>query len=321
MDTPPAIGRGGGEGECASMRKRGPGRISGDRSSDPSTCFFASDLHGRIDRYEKLFQAIRQERPRAVFLGGDLLPSYLRGLSSAHEAFPDFVDDFMAPGFARLAKALGKDYPRVFLVLGNDDPRSEEAAILAGSRRGLWEYVHHRRVRLSEFSVFGYACVPPTPFSLKDWERYDVSRYVDPDCISPEEGTRSVRVPDPDLRKATIKADLDLLVGRSDLSHAIFLFHSPPYQTSLDRAALDGRMVDHVPLDLHVGSIAIRRFIETCRPLLTLHGHVHESARITGSWKDRIGRTHLFSAAHDGPELALVRFRLDELEASTRELI
>lgn len=321
IDGQPVIDSGDRLRERAEMRKKGPPRISGPPSSDASTCFFVSDLHGRTDRYEKLFQALRQEPPTAVFLGGDLFPSYLFALSSTPEAFPDFADDFLAPGFARLKKTLGEDYPRIFLILGNDDVRSAEPAISTGSELGLWEYVHNRRARLSEFSVFGYACVPPTPFGLKDWERYDVSRYVDPDCISPEEGMHSVPVPDCDLRNTTIKADLDHLVGKDDLSKAIFLFHSPPYQTNLDRAALDGRMVDHVPLDLNVGSIAVRRFIETYQPLLTLHGHVHESARITGSWKDRIGRTYTFSAAHDGPELALVRFRLDDLEAATRELI
>jgi Icc-related predicted phosphoesterase len=80
-------------------------------------------------------------------------------------------------------------------------------------------------------------------------------------------------------------------------------------------------MIDHVPLDCHLGSIAVRRFIKARQPLLTLHGHVHESARISGSWRDRIGRTHCFSAAHDGPELSLVRFDPDSLDAATRELI
>jgi Icc-related predicted phosphoesterase len=302
------------------MRKRGLHKISDTPFSDASTCFFVSDLHGHTDRYEKLFQAIVQEHPAAVFLGGDLFPSYLLALSSTHKAFPDFAKDFLTPRFAQLKKTLGKDYPRVFLILGNDDMRSAEPAILAGTELGLWEYVHNRRAMLSEFLVFGYACVPPTPFRLKDWERYDVSRYVDPDCISPEEGMHSVPVPDSVLRNTTIKSDLEHLVGKADLSNAIFLFHSPPYQTNLDRAALDGKMVDHAPLDLNVGSIAVRRFIETHQPLLTLHGHVHESARITGLWKDKIGRTHAYSAAHDGPELALVRFRLDDLEASAREL-
>jgi Icc-related predicted phosphoesterase len=79
--------------------------------------------------------------------------------------------------------------------------------------------------------------------------------------------------------------------------------------------------VEHVPLNVHVGSIAVRRFIEERQPLVTLHGHVHESARLTGSWRDRIGRTHLFSAAHDGPELALVRFDLEDPASATRELL
>jgi len=80
-------------------------------------------------------------------------------------------------------------------------------------------------------------------------------------------------------------------------------------------------MIDHVPLDLHIGSIAVRRFIESRQPHITLHGHVHESARITGYWKDRIGRTCMLSAAHDGPELALVRFTLEEPDAAVRDLL
>ena len=80
-------------------------------------------------------------------------------------------------------------------------------------------------------------------------------------------------------------------------------------------------MVDHVPLDVHVGSIAVRRFIEERQPLVTLHGHIHESTRLTGSWRDTIGRTHLFSAAHDEPELSLVRIDLDCPEEATRSLL
>lgn len=156
---------------------------------------------------------------------------------------------------------------------------------------------------------------------LKDWERYDVSRYVDPGCISPETGYRSVEVPANGKRYRTIQKDLEDLTGDQDLSRFICLFHSPPHKTKLDRAGLDGQTVDHVPLDVHVGSIAIRRFIEERQPLVTLHGHIHESTRITGSWRDRLGRTYLFNAAHDGPELALIRFDLEDLHSAERELI
>jgi Icc-related predicted phosphoesterase len=105
------------------------------------------------------------------------------------------------------------------------------------------------------------------------------------------------------------------------MKNAVMLFHTPPHKTHLDRAALDGKKIDHVPLDVHVGSIAVRRFIESRQPLITLHGHIHESARLTGFWKDTIGRTRMFSAAHDGPELALVRFSLEHPEDATRQLI
>lgn len=284
-------------------------------------CLFASDLHGRVDRYEKLWRAIEAGPPDAVFLGGDLLPSGLAGLVSLDPGHEDFVNDVLARGFARLRDRLGSGYPRVFVILGNDDARVEEAAILDVAARGLWTYAHDRVVTCGEWRVLGYACVPPTPFRLKDWERYDVSRYVPPGCVSPEDGCRTITVPPNRIRWATIAEDLDGLARDVPAERAIGLFHSPPDQTVLDRAANDGKAIDHVPLDLHVGSVAIRRLIERWQPVVTLHGHVHESARLTGAWRDRIGRTHLFGAAHDGDELALVRFCPDDPEAASRELI
>ena len=123
-----------------------------------------------------------------------------------------------------------------------------------------------------------------------------------------------------DIEYCTIMQDLQELAGDDDLENAIFLFHSPPYQTMLDRAALDGMMVDHVPLDLHVGSIAIRRFIEERQPLITLHGHIHESTRLTGSWREQIGRTRMFNGATDSPGLSVVTFHPEEPDGAARTL-
>jgi Icc-related predicted phosphoesterase len=285
------------------------------------SCFFASDLHGRIERYQKLFCAIETERPAAVFLGGDLLPSGLGLAGSLNPDHLDFINGFIVPGFDRVQVSLGAEYPDVFAILGNDDPRFEEAAMLDVATRGLWRYAHDQRIDWCGYTVFGYSCIPPTPFRLKDWERYDVSRYVDPGCSSPEDGWRTMPVAESEIRYGTIQQDLDALVGDRSLERAIMLFHSPPYKSALDRAALDGRSIDFVPLDVHVGSIAIQRLINTRQPRITLHGHVHESARITGQWSTRLGETYAFSAAHDGPELALVRFDPEEPAAATRELM
>ena len=284
-----------------------------------SLWFFASDLHGHLSRYQKLFQVILAERPAVVLLGGDLLPyglSYSRDLPEN-----SFIHSVLQDGFGAVKTQLSSAYPQILLILGNDDIRAEEIELMQGEALGLWDYLHFRVMECGGFTVYGYACVPPTPFTLKDWERYDVSRFVDPGCISPEEGWRSVPVSPHEIRYASIQADLELLTNNSDLSRAIFLFHAPPHQSSLDRVALDGRMIDNIPLDVHAGSIAIRRFIEKRQPLITLHGHIHESARLTGSWRERLGQTWAFSAAHDGAELALVRFDPVEPEKATRVLI
>jgi Icc-related predicted phosphoesterase len=282
-------------------------------------CLFASDLHGRFDRYEKLFHQIETLRPAGVFLGGDLTASMHPSRAAAEMG--DFFRDFLADRLDALRRRMHPRYPRVFSILGNDDGKIDEAACEELTALGLWSYIDNRRVDFAGHDVYGYACVPPTPFALKDWERYDVSRYVPHGSVSPEEGFRSVPVDPEVIRYATIADDLrQLAAGQHPMDRAVFLFHTPPHETNLDRAALDGKQINGVPLDLHVGSIAVRRFIESSQPLLTLHGHIHESARLTGSWRDRIGRTHAFSAAHDGPELALVRFDLDHPHGAERLL-
>lgn len=284
-------------------------------------CFFVSDLHGSPDRYAKLFDRITEEKPDAVFMGGDLLPSGLFAFTSGADIPDDFVEDYLFKHLINLKKKLSKNYPRIFIILGNDDGRAVEPEFAAADDLGIIEYIHNKKVKFGPFSVFGYAYVPPTPFMLKDWEKYDVSMFVDPGCIPPDEGSFSVEIDKKALKYQTIQKDLDKLTEGEDLSNSIFLFHSPPYKTKLDRANLDGKFYEYVPLDVHVGSIAIERFINTTQPLISMHGHVHESTSITGEWKDNIGKTLAMNAAHNGPELSLIRFDPDDLKDCRRELV
>jgi Icc-related predicted phosphoesterase len=282
----------------------------------PSTpCLFASDLHGRVSRWEKLLAETRSRSPAAVFVGGDLLPG-----GASLTGGPDFLRGWLGPRLEALRESMASSYPPIFAIFGNDDPRLFEPSLSALEAAGLLRHAHGRRLPLGSSFVYGYAYVPPTPFALKDWERYDVSRYVDPGCVSPEEGGRSVAVPEGEARWRTIARDLASLAGDDDLGRSVWLFHAPPHGV-LDRADLDGREIDHAPVDPHVGSIAIRRFLEARQPLVSLHGHVHESARLTGTWQARLGRTVCLSAAHDGPELALVHFDLEDPAAAERELL
>jgi Icc-related predicted phosphoesterase len=276
---------------------------------------FVSDLHGVKTRYNKLFRIIKKEKPDGIFIGGDLLPGGF-GINID-------IEQFLQECFILKVKKLKKlgIKTRFFTILGNDDPRIYEDILKDAEKENLIEYVHNRTVSFGDFFVTGYSYVPPTPFQLKDWEKYDVSQYVDVGATSPERGIRSIEISKDTIRYSTITQDLDNLSKKTHVKKTIFLFHSPPYNSKLDRADLDNKMFDHTPLDIHIGSIAIQRFIKKKQPLLTLHGHVHESTRLTGQWKQKFGRTYSFNASHDGSELALIRFKINDLENATRELI
>jgi len=76
------------------------------------------------------------------------------------------------------------------------------------------------------------------------------------------------------------------------MDSCIFNLHCPPYNTPLDEAPeLDKTLKPVVSSGgevsmIHVGSTQVRQLIEKHKPLLGLHGHIHEAR---GYWK--IGRT------------------------------
>jgi Icc-related predicted phosphoesterase len=273
-------------------------------------------VHGKIKRLKKFFEICEKEKPDLVFIGGDILPNQFAIKSSIE----DFLKKELFLKIKKIRKTSGEK-TRFIVILGNDDPRVFEKIFLDADKKGLINYVHNKTINFDSFFMSGYAYVPPTPFQLKDWEKYDVSRFVDVGTVPPESGIRTIVINEDKILHSTISEDLEKLSKNAPVAKTIFLFHSPPYNSYLDRAKLDDKKVDHAPVDVHVGSIAIQRFINKKQPLLTLHGHVHESARLTGHWKQKFGRTFSYSAAHDGPELALIRFDNNNLENASRELI
>jgi uncharacterized protein len=76
---------------------------------------------------------------------------------------------------------------------------------------------------------------------------------------------------------------LDVLAQQvRDPRRAVFMIHVPPYDSGLDTAPiLDENLRPTISagdvLRGPVGSTAVRRIIETYQPVLTIHGHIHES--------------------------------------------
>ncbi len=84
------------------------------------------------------------------------------------------------------------------------------------------------------------------------------------------------------------------VAGLPDLSRAIFNFHAPPVDSTLDTCPLLDPSTDPPtqvvrggqPVLHGAGSTSVRRALESHQPLLGLHGHIHESQSAA-----RIGRT------------------------------
>ncbi|MBN2042580.1 MAG: metallophosphoesterase [Candidatus Aenigmarchaeota archaeon] len=147
-----------------------------------------------------------------------------------------------------------KEYgTEVFVQMGNDDFGVNMDILHEAEKAGKLKVTHMKRHSLGSFSIVGYSCVNPYPFIFKEWER----------------------------KESEIKKDLEELKKGTDPRNTIFVFHAPPHNTKLDVMYTKENM----------GSKSIREFIEKEQPLLTLHGHIHESPEITGTIHDRIGDT------------------------------
>ena len=285
-----------------------------------NTSLFVSDLHGKISRYEALLKIIKKEKPDFVFLGGDLLPHRNIENQNGFKNEGNFVNDFLFRKFTKLKETMDCAYPDIFLIPGNDDRKTIFDLVADGEKAELWRNIHKQCVTIGKYRFYGYGCVPPTPFMIKDWERYDNSKEINEGCIAPKNGFHSLP-PDHDPENDTIENDIKTIIGNDDLEFGIFLFHSPPFQTVLDHALIRNDRLGNETSARNVGSKAIRNFIETAKPYITMHGHIHESASITGQWEQRLGRTWLCSAAHDGPELSVITFNLNEPQSANRRLI
>jgi len=106
-----------------------------------------------------------------------------------------------------------------------------------------------------------------------------------------------------DLEEDELKTKMDLLAGMlQNPERAIAVLHVPPYSSGLDtcpdldkdlKIITQGGQVVMKP----AGSPAVKAFIEKVQPLLTLHGHIHESPGHV-----RIGRTLSINAGSEYAE-------------------
>jgi Icc-related predicted phosphoesterase len=155
---------------------------------------------------------------------------------------------------------LGDSPVRCFVMPGNDDPPGVDGAIEAAPRI---EACDDRVVEFEGHAMLSLGYSNTTPFE------------------SPRE-----------LTEDELARRIEILAEQvDDMSRCIFNLHVPPYDSGLDTAPeLDDDLTVITAAGQTVmapcGSRAVREAIERHQPLVSLHGHVHESRGAT-----HIGRT------------------------------
>ena len=275
---------------------------------------YTSDLHGVLDLYRGAGEAALRLHADALIFGGDLCP----GTPSAKSQWlpvqqPEFLLQRLSPLLGEWKQA----HPalRVFAIPGNDDCQTVLPAMEELEMKGLLENLHQKARTLGAYTLVGLSFVPPTPFNLKDFERWDEG----PEAMSDSYSYRGVMgTPRGFAVIDDFRSYLDSFPSLAqelkripiiDPAHTVAVIHTPPFNTHCD-VLFDGR---------HIGSRAVRSWIEKNHLRLTLHGHIHESPKLSRSFCDRIGSTTVINPGCDHTRAHLVLVDLDnpsELEHS-----
>jgi Icc-related predicted phosphoesterase len=155
-----------------------------------------------------------------------------------------------------------------YWMLGNDDP----PALAEVLERAPWgQHAEGRVLDLDDYALVSFGYSNHTPWdSFRELPEEELARHFD-----------------------------ELFATVADPARVVFNAHPPPYGTGLDDAPmLDDdltvrQQAGQVKLG-PVGSTAVRDAIERYQPIVSLHGHVHESAGFR-----RLGRTMAVNPGSD----------------------
>ncbi len=242
---------------------------------------YACDIHGDEYKYKKILaEAIKQKIKYLVF-GGDLLP---KNCSDRYNEQKIFIEQFFNSYFTELKEKNIK----CVCILGNDDlEQLDEIFEYECSKFDNVFNIDNKKADIQDISFIGLSKVLDHPFGCKDRVvieenlemQFQLSRiiYVEKcrNMLSIDEWK--------EYRNSIEKMEniLEYLPKITEGKKGIYVFHNPPFGVGLD-VCIDKRKV---------GSKAITKFLEKSNAYMSLHGHIHESYRATGIWKNELKST------------------------------
>lgn len=253
-----------------------------------------SDIHQMISKWKSLVKVCKKEKFDVVALAGDLLPKdeYIEGQLPFIKHLRKYANQISETG------------AKIVIILGNDDNQNMIPEMEKAHNEGLWHYIPENVVEIDgcEFAAMPY--VPDYPFGYKFWCRgeYKDNLRIDPvqfcDPLIINKGNKFENIKDYPSYLKSQKSIWDSLVDTAskikDVHKSIWLIHAPPANLFLDVCARGAK----------VGSNAVHEFIVKYQPLLTIHGHIHESPEYNGhKWCKNEGNTLCIQGGQIGFDL------------------
>jgi len=258
---------------------------------------FTTDIHGHKRKYSLLLKALKEDDYDLLIIGGDILPKGKITIEGRRKFLQQNIPNFFK-----------KVNVPIIIDFGNDDLMMLYREFLQIVNSFDYVYTSHlKEVIIKDISIIGMNFVPDYPFGLKDWcRREEDLRYVQEvyiqSPVTTENGVIEIVSPEFFTERESIKENLDSLP--EPIRKTIYNIHCPPRGIGLD-ICRGGKF--------EAGSYDVTEFILEREPLLTIHGHIHESPQYSGivinslnNWK-----TISIQPGQDGKQQALVYCEFD----------
>lgn len=244
---------------------------------------YVTDLHGDKNKYMKILEVAIEKKIKVIVNGGDMLPKQC----DRHSEQPVFIKGFLKEYFQKLA-----EQNIIYLaMLGNDDLLAVDE--LFRNTCDEFENVYDmagNKVCINGFEFIGMNSILDHPFGCKD-RVVTETHYIPQRQLSPIAGISNAAGYDRIynwLEYSRIELPymfdvLNQLPVPENPKKSIYIMHMPPAGLRLGQLRYQ---------DLDIGSVDIYEFLKDRQPLLSLHGHIHESPDTEkGKWMNQILET------------------------------
>ena len=264
---------------------------------------FISDIHGSTKVFEKSIHIVKKYNADVLIISGDLTGKNIHPIIVENNNYTFEIDGnkltVSASEIVHYETKLSEQGHYYFRISKEDFDNLQERKIFELLDIKIFERLDNWLIRLSQLSDSERIKVIITPGNddilevdnlINKYERKGIfSGLTTPVKVGMNEIISldyTNITPWKTYRELTEK-ELQKLIDTKvksveNLQFSIFNFHCPPYDTKLDIAPnIDSNF--HYVINpggiesKHVGSTAVKKAIEKYQPLLSLHGHIHES--------------------------------------------